>query len=281
MGVGDLAHVFADLDLGHDGAVILFHGGQLIHAAKHGIALAGDHPLAYAEEIHPGSLPQNVLNDVFVQRVGGGDLATLPARFIQHPAGFLGQIRNIAGVQSDAALGDASGSEYLVKGFDGVRHTGFEGIIGIHQQRGVGGENFAVGLERLILRVKHLHPRVSHGAAGGHAEQLVGNGAGSPLAAADIGRPCAGNGGVRPLCAAGTKFQHHPALRSPDDPVCLGRYQTLVVEDQQQERLHQLGLNGRCPDGDHRLLRENGSAFRDGPDVAGKTEIPQVAQKRF
>ena len=122
---------------------------------------------------------------------------------------------------------------------------------------------------------------MGHSAAGRHAEQLVGNGAGRALAAADKGRPCAGDGSVGTLGPAGAEFQHHPALRGPDDAVGLGGDEALVIEDQQQEGLHQLGLNGRGPDGDYRLPGEDGRTLRNGPDIAGKPEIPQIIQELF
>ena len=62
-----------------------------------------------------------------------------------------------------------------------------DSIIGVHQQRGVVGVDLAVGLEGLILTVEHLDPGVGHGAAGGHAVQLVGDGAGGSGTAADVG----------------------------------------------------------------------------------------------
>ena len=120
---------------------------------------------------------------------------------------------------------------------------------------------------------------MGHGAAGGHAVQLVGDGAGRAGTAADVGRPGAGDGAVRALGPAGAELQHRPPLGRPDDPVGLGGDQALVVDGQQGERLDQLGLDGRSPDRHHRLPGEDGRPLRHGPDVPGKAEIPQVVQE--
>ena len=91
---------------------------------------------------------------------------------------------------------------HLVERLDGVGHAGLQRVVGVYQQRGVGGIDLAVRLKRVIFVVEHLHPRMGHCAACRHAVDLVGDGAGRPGAAADIGRPCADDGRVRALCPA-------------------------------------------------------------------------------
>ena len=54
-----------------------------------------------------------------------------------------------------------------------------------------------------------------------------------------------------------------------------------MVEGQQQEGFNQLRLNGRRPDGNDRLLREDGGSFGNRPDVTGKAEVPEIVQKGF
>ena len=141
------------------------------------------------------------------------------------------------------------------------------------------GIDLAVGLKGLVLAGEHLHPGVGHGASGGHAEDPVREGAGRALAPADVGGPGAGDGGVRPLGPAGAELQHRAALRRPDDAVCLGGDEALVVQAQQGEGLDELGLDGRGPDRQDRLPGEDGRPLGDGPDVAGELEMPQVVQK--
>ncbi len=52
-----------------------------------------------------------------------------------------------------------------------------------------------------------------------------------------------------------------------------------MVDAQKQIGLHELGLDGRGPDGDDGLLGEDRGALGDGPDVAGKAEISEVGKK--
>ena len=120
---------------------------------------------------------------------------------------------------------------------------------------------------------------MGHGAAGGHAVHLVRDGAGRTGTAADIGRPRTDNGRVGPLGTAGAELQHRAALGGPDDTVGLGGDQTLMVDGQQGERLDQLRLDGRGADHHQRLLGEHGRTLRNGVDIAGEAEVPQIVQE--
>ena len=120
---------------------------------------------------------------------------------------------------------------------------------------------------------------MGHGTAGVDAEELVGNGAGSTVAAADVGSAGTQDGCVSALSPAGTEFQNGTALGSPDDPVGLGRDQALMVDAQQDVGLDQLGLDGRRPDSDDGFSGEHGGSFGYGPDVAGEPEIGQIGQE--
>ena len=120
---------------------------------------------------------------------------------------------------------------------------------------------------------------MGHGASGGHAVQLVGDGAGGSGTAADIGRPRAGDGGVGALGPAGAEFQHRPASGGPGDAVGFSGNEALVVHGQQGEGLNELGLDGRGPDHHQRLLGEHRRPLRHGVDVAGEPEVRQILQK--
>ena len=279
MGIGDLVLVFADLDLGNHRSRPVLQGHQLVHPAEDRLAAGGNHPLAHAEQVHLGPLDQQIPDDIFVQGVGGGDPALRPARAVQHLPGLLGEVGDVAGIQADAALLDAQGLQHRVKGPDGVRHAGFQGVVGVHQQRRVVGVEPAVRFKRLVLGVEHLDPGVGHGAPGGHVVELVGDGAGRPGAAADIRRPGPGDGPVGALGPAGAEFQHRPPLGRPDDAVGLGGDEALVVDGQQRKRLDELGLDGGGTDRHDRLLGEDGGPLGDCPDVAGEAEVLQVGQK--
>ena len=52
-----------------------------------------------------------------------------------------------------------------------------------------------------------------------------------------------------------------------------------MVQGQQQVGFDELGLDGGGAHGEDGLPGEDGGALRDGPDVAGKPEVPQVLQK--
>ena len=52
-----------------------------------------------------------------------------------------------------------------------------------------------------------------------------------------------------------------------------------MVDGQQCERLDELGLNGRRADDDQRLFGKHRRPLRNGVNIAGKAEVPQVIQK--
>ena len=84
---------------------------------------------------------------------------------------------------------------------------------------------------------------------------------------------------IRTLGTAGAELQHRAALGGPDDTVGLGGDQTLVVDGQQGERLDQLRLDGRCADHHQRLLGKHRRTLRNGVDIAGEAEVPQIVQE--
>lgn len=128
-------------------------------------------------------------------------------------AGLLGEVGHVPGVQADAAFGDALGLEHVVEGPDGIGHAALQGIIGVHQKDGVFGVDLTVSPEGLVLGVKGLHPGVGHGAPGGHAVELVGDGAGRPLAPADEGGP--GPRRWRPAGSLGPAGARTPSTARP------------------------------------------------------------------
>ena len=52
-----------------------------------------------------------------------------------------------------------------------------------------------------------------------------------------------------------------------------------MVQGEEDEGLHKLGLNGGGPDGENGLVGEHRGALGDGPDVTGEFEAPQKGQK--
>ena len=270
---------FGQLHLRGVAAVVLPDGGQLVDAAEHRVALGRDHVLADAEAVHAGTLQDQVADDVLIQRVGRADRAVGVAGLVQHLAGFLGQVGNIAGVDADALRALAHRLQDLVKHLDGIGYAVAQHVVGVHQQHAGVGVHLGVFLEGVVLRREHLHPAVGHRAGGRDAEVTRGHDAGGGAAAADVGRACAEVGGVIPLRAAGTELHDRAARGGAHDAVRLGGDQALVVEGDEQQRLEQLALNGRALDGDDGLLREDGHALLNGPDIAVQLEVGKIGEE--
>ena len=276
---GDLPHVLADLDLGDDRPVFILNGAQLVDASEHGIALGCDQAFPDPERVDLRALPDQLPDEVLVQRVGDDDLALRPARVVQHPADLLRQIGDVAGVDADAALSDPARRKDLIECADRVRDTRFQHIVGIDQQGRVLRIDLAVRPERLVFAVKHLDPGMRHGAGGGNAVDLVGNGAGGCSATADIRRARPENGGVGSLRSTGTELADDPALGRAGKPCRLGRDERLMVQHHQHIGLDELRLDRSCADGQERFPRKNDRPFRDCPDVARKVKSAQIGQK--
>ena len=54
-----------------------------------------------------------------------------------------------------------------------------------------------------------------------------------------------------------------------------------MVDREQNHGFDEPGLDDRSPDGDDRFVREDGSAFRNRPHIAGKPEILQIGEEVF
>ena len=52
-----------------------------------------------------------------------------------------------------------------------------------------------------------------------------------------------------------------------------------MVQGEEDERLHKLGLDGGGPDGEDGLAGEHRGALRDSPDVAGESKVLQKGQE--
>ena len=112
-----------------------------------------------------------------------------------------------------------------------------------------------------------------------YAVVAVGDSACRCAAAADIGRAGAQNSCIVALCAAGTKLHNQPVAGCTDHAVCFGGYQRLMVDGQQDHRLHQLCLNHRTFDGDNWLIGENRSSLLHCPNVALKVEVGKIIEE--
>ena len=54
-----------------------------------------------------------------------------------------------------------------------------------------------------------------------------------------------------------------------------------MVQSEEDEGLHKLGLNGGGPDGEDGLARKDGGALGHGPDVAGEAKAAEIVQEGF
>src|SRR5699024_7070066 len=147
-------------DFGCVASVCFLHGGQLVNTTKDRVTLGGDHVLADAEAVQLGPLKDQVPDNVFVQAVGGADGAVLIPGGIQHGAGLLGQVGNVAAVDPDALGPLAHGGQHLVKDLDGVGYAAFQHAVGIYQQNAVVRVEPGVLLKGVILGGEHLDPAV-------------------------------------------------------------------------------------------------------------------------
>ena len=278
---GDLFRRFAQLDLGFQFAFGIFDGDQLIHAAENRLVFAGNKVFADAEGIQRCTLQQQIPNNIFIQRIRGHDLDIGKSGIIQHLAGFFGKIGQIAAVQPDALGAEPAGKYDLIKNTDRIGDTGFEYIIGIHQQTAVIGIGFRIGLERLVFAFEGLHPAVGHGAGGGNTHHAVADGAGGSGAARNVGGAGAQHGAVIALGAAGAEFNNGTALRRANQAAGFGRDQRFKIEGDQQHGFHHLHLLQRPADGDDRLVGKNGRPFPDAPDIAAELKVPQKVKEFF
>ena len=276
--VGDFFEGLGNLDSWLIFAII-FNSNHLVHAAEHRVGLGGDEAFADAEAVDLCALTDQIADDILVQRVGRHDFYVAVTGVIQHFAGLFGQVSDVAAVDAHTLRTMSRRHHDFIKDLDGVRNTGLEDVVSVHQQRTVIRINAGIFLKGFQLGVEHLHPRVSHGAHCRNAVIAVGDGAGGGSAAADVGRSCAQNGRIVALCAAGTELHDGSALSGAHHAVCLGADQGLVVDGQQDHGLHQLTLDDRAADGQDRLVREHDGAFLHGPDVAGELEVCQIIQE--
>ena len=133
-------------------------------------------------------LADHVADDILVEGVGGADLAVGETGVIEHPAGLLAQIGDVARIDPDSLRAVAVRQQHLIEGADGIGDAGFQGVVGIDEQ-GCRNQGYSLGIgaKGVELVVKHLDPAVRHGAEGGDAERPVGQGTGGADTAADIG----------------------------------------------------------------------------------------------
>ena len=278
--IRNLLRILGELDLRNKFPFLIQHGRQLVDAAEGGTVAGGDHIRADAPGGDGRALALQAGDQVLVQVAGGGDDRVWEAGLVQHFAGLLGHVGQVAAVQTDTVEGQRnSGLTHLRKDADGVGDAGFQRIVGVHQQDAGVRVELGIFLESRVL-VREAHdPAVGVGALDGDVEELSGQHVGGADTAADHGGAGPVDAGVRSLGPAEAKFHDAVALRRVDDPGGFGGDEALVVYDGEDRRLHKLRFHNRGDDLKKGLPRKYDGAFRNRVDVAGEPEIAQVLQK--
>ena len=132
---------------------------------------------------------------------------------VEHGAGFLGKVGQVAAVQTDALEPLAHRLQHFLGHANGVGHAAFQHVVGVHQKRAAVGIGAGVLFKgRVLVRVEH-HPGVRYRPGNGDIEHLPGQHRGGGIHAADVGGARAVDGGVDVVGAAGAEIADHAPLR--------------------------------------------------------------------
>ena len=277
-GRGGLAEGFADFDF-RDDAARSFEGDDFVHAAEDGFAFRGDEPLADAEGVNRRLLLHEVLDEVFVQRVGNADDGVVHSGGVEHFPRAVAEVGKVAAVDADAAQFVAVRREVFLVDADGVRDALAQGVIGIDEQHGVVRPGFGVLQEGVVFAVVALYEGVRHGTGGGDAARKFAINVRGGDDAADVGGTGAVVGGIAAVGTAGAKFQHGATGSGVNDARRFGRDQRLVVQGEQQVGFDDVAVNQRCAHAEERRVGEDDAAFRHRPDVAPEVEVGEVIEE--
>ena len=281
MRVGNLSRIFGDFDFRNDAAVFVFFCNELVNTAENRVTLCRNQTLTDTKRVDLRALVDQIADDIFVKRVGNNDLTFRQSRFIEHLTRFFGKVRQVAGVETNAALGDALRNENFLERTNGIRNTRTQNIVGIDKQCRVVRIQFAVGTEGIVFGFKHLHPRMCHRTGRRDFIHAVGKRTCRCMTAADVRRSCAENRTVSALCTAGTELCNRTSLCRTNHTACLCRNQRLVIERKQKECFNKLCLHRTCSYRQNRLTREDRGSLGNSPDVAGKAEGAQIVEESF
>lgn len=80
---------------------------QLVDAAEYRFGLGGDQALADAEGVDLCALYDEVAHQILIERVGRHDLHIRETGVVEHLAGLYREVRDVAGIQTDALGADA------------------------------------------------------------------------------------------------------------------------------------------------------------------------------
>src|SRR5699024_9666407 len=132
---------------------------------------------------------------------------------------------------------------------------------------------------RCIFIRKAHNPAVGVSPLDRYIEHLSGQYVGGADAAADHGGPGTVDPGIRPLGPAETEFHDAVASGCINYPGSFGGDQRLLIDHVQNSCLQKLCLHYRSDDFHQWLPGEYYGSFRNGIDISGKVEAPQILQK--
>src|SRR5699024_7521233 len=95
----------------------------------------------------------------------------------------------------------------------------------------------------------------------------------------DISCSCSVYGCVYSMGPPCAELHDAPSLCSPDYPVGLGGYKTLVVDGKQDHGLDKLGLYHRTPYRYDRFMRKYRSSLRHRPYITFKFKVSEIFKK--
>ena len=177
----------------------------------------GDEPLADSESIDASALVYDGGYGVLVEAVGGHDLAVLQTGGVQHLPDLLGQIRKVAGVETDTPEALPHRFEDLLGAADGVGGSRPEDVVGVDEQDGSRRIQAGVAGERLVLGIVVHHPAVGHRTAYRYSEHLAREDGGAPCRASDVRGSRSVHGGIHVVCPSRSEIGDGTVLGGPDD----------------------------------------------------------------
>src|SRR3990172_2587731 len=256
-------------------APLVFH--QLVGHVQVGGVGGHVHARADAEGVDGGARRQKALHAVFVQAPAHEDLDVLEARPVEDAPDLLAQGDDIAAVQADAGQPVAPRLHLLrhLHSFVGGGH----GVVGVDQQDRVGREGAGEGPEGVDLVREGRDVRVGHRPRGRDAVVETGQDVAAHGGAGDESAPGRLHPRVDTVGAPESELDHGAPAGGEDRADSLAREERLEVNEVENGRLDDLGLDDRGGDLDEWLALGNHGAFGNGADLAREAEAPQEIEE--
>ncbi len=250
---------------------------ELVDPAEGGLVAAGHEPRPHAPQIDPRPLLLEARDEVLVEVVAREDAHGAKAALVEDPPRLDAEPGEVARVEADAdrlvaPLAQAQGD------LRRAAHAG-QGVVGVDEEDAVVGLGPGPRLERLLLGVEGHHPAVGVGAPDRDAEQPPGEdvrGGGRPP---HVRRARGGEAAVGPLRPAQAEVDHLVSAGGEAHPRRLGRDERLEVDEVEQRRLHELGVEDRAAHAHERLVGEHHRALGHRVDVALQAQKGELGEE--